>query len=620
MLLLRNKVLPNIKLTNIKPVQQYFIREILLFWTFVALCLKSVIFLGFMCNSNTLQPNLAAGFKNVHYPTYFISFIMVLLSFSFAFKGRKRSWFLFILNTAVTLLLFFDLMYFRAFGAFVSPYLLNQAANLENLSDSIFSMMSPWDCILFIDLLILLPVLIVFKSLNRNSKRNLIVFASVLIISAGYILYVPVKVNVFGKSDNMSRLFEVTWRPDITLLRLSPIGFHFMDAYIYWVDSKKLTLDEDEVKEIDAWFENKKENLPDNKYKALLKGKNLLFIQFESLENFVIGQKINNQEITPNINKLLGNSIYFSNINEQVHLGTSSDSDLMVNTSLYPVRNGSTFFRYPGNTYNSLPKLLMKNGFSTLAIHPDKGAYWNWMSALKSIGFEKCIDASHFKHDESIGLGLSDGSFLRQVKPIVTAQKQPFYIFMVTMTSHSPFSLPLKYQELSLPEHIEDTKLGGYFQSIHYTDKQIGIFLSELEKEGVLDNTAVVICGDHCGVHKFYSSQLSSIKPQESWWADNYNHIPMIVYNKNIRSEKVTTEGGQVDIMPTILYLMGVDEKEYSNTAMGRNLLKTKKEYSVLSNGTFKGPPTSVKEQNEAIKGLEISDKIIRSNYFKEYR
>lgn len=615
MLFLKNRVLP-----NIKPVQQYLTREILFFWTFIAVCLKSIIFLGFISSADILKPNLATGFNNVSYPTYFISFILVLLSFSFAFKGRKRAWFLLLLNTAVTLLLFFDLLYFRSFGAFVSPYLLSQAANLENLSDSIFSMISPWDCILFIDLLILLPVLIIFKSLNKESKRQLITFAAVLIISAGYILYVPVKVNVFGQSDKMSRLFEVAWRPDITLLRLSPIGFHFMDAYVYWVDSKKLTLGKDEIKEIDAWFENKNENLPDNKYKALFKGKSLLFIQFESLENFVIGQKINNQEITPNINKLLDKSVYFDHINEQVHLGTSSDSDLMVNTSVYPVRNGSTFFRYPGNTYNSLPKLLMKNGYSTLAIHPDKGAYWNWMSALKSIGFENCIDASHFKQDESIGLGLSDGSYLKQVKPIISAQKQPFYVFMVTMTSHSPFALPEKLQELSLPKHIEGTKLGGYFQSVHYTDKQIGSFLSALEKEGVLDNTVVVICGDHCGVHKFYSSQISSIKPQKTWWADNYNHIPMIIYNKNLQGEKITTEGGQVDEMPTLLYLMGVNEKEYSNTAMGRNLLKTKKDFSVLANGTFKGPPTSVEEQNEAIKELEIADKIIRSNYFKEYR
>jgi phosphoglycerol transferase MdoB-like AlkP superfamily enzyme len=136
----------------------------------------------------------------------------------------------------------------------------------------------------------------------------------------------------------------------------------------------------------------------------LLKGKNLIFIQLESFENFVIGQKINNQEITPNLNRFLKNSIYFDSIEEQVHLGTSSDSDLLVNASVYPVRSGSTFFRYPDNTYNSLPKLLEKSGYSTLAIHPDKGAYWNWMPALKSMGFQKCIDASYFNMTEFIGL------------------------------------------------------------------------------------------------------------------------------------------------------------------------------------------------------------------------
>lgn len=554
MLFFKKRILPYFKL-----VPTYFVKEMLLFYTFIALSLKSVYFLGFICNWTTYKSNLANGFKGVQHPLYFISFILILLSFSFVFKGRRRAWFLYILNAAVSLLLFFDLLYYRSFCAFVSPYLLSQAANLENLSDSVFSLISKRDIILFIDLVLLLPVFIKFKNFYRENKRHLILFSIIFFVSLGYILYVPVKVNVFGKSNKLANVFEVTWKQDISILRLSPIGFHFFDTYMYLADGKRLALKQNDIKEITAWFESKNENLQDNKYKALLKGNNLLFIQFESLENFVIGQKINNQEITPNINKLLGNSLYFDHIEEQVNLGISSDSDLMANTSVYPLRRGSTFFRYPKDSYNSLPKLLMKKGYSTLAIHPDRGAFWNWMSSLDSIGFEKCIDSKHFVPDEGIGLGISDGSYLRQVKSLITAQKQPFYIFTVTLSSHIPFNLPEKYCELSLPKNIAGTKLGGYFQSIHYTDKHIGLLLSELEKEGILDDTAVVICGDHCGVHKYYSAELSNIKPQEEWWKNNDNHIPMIIYNKNIESEKIQIEGGQVDEMPTMLYLMGVD-------------------------------------------------------------
>ena len=90
--------------------------------------------------------------------------------------------------------------------------------------------------------------------------------------------------------------------------------------------------------DINELFEVKKENLPNNEYFARSKGKNLIYIQVESLENFVIGQKINGKEITPNLNKLVQSSLYFPNTFEQVNEGTSSDADLMVNTSMLPLR------------------------------------------------------------------------------------------------------------------------------------------------------------------------------------------------------------------------------------------------------------------------------------------
>jgi phosphoglycerol transferase MdoB-like AlkP superfamily enzyme len=146
------------------------------------------------------------------------------------------------------------------------------------------------------------------------------------------------------------------------------------------------------------------------------------------------------------------------------------------------------------------------------------------------------------------------------------------------------------------------------------------LFLSGLETAGILDNTVIAMCGDHCGVHKYYSADVNKIKPAESWWADNYNHLHLIIYHKSLQGEKMKVSGGQVDILPTLSYLMGVDEKEYSDTAIGRNLFKTNKDFAVLSDGTYKGSSSDAKERNEAIKGLEIADKIIRSDYFKYYR
>ncbi|MCX7710799.1 MAG: LTA synthase family protein [Clostridia bacterium] len=593
-----------------------FVKDILWHYTFLALLFKSVAFIGFLINEGLARPHMTLAYHAIPSVTIYGSFIVTILAFAFFFKGKGHLWFLATVNGIVSVLLMFDLWYYRGFGTLLNLHLLKQVANLQNMSDSILSMARPVDLIFIFDVLIILVIVFFSKNPYKGMSRSIFMFSLLFVACSGYIAYTHYKVDIVEKGQNQI-LFRICWTPKQTIMNLSPIGYHIYDTYNYWEDNIPLKLSQEETAEIKKWFEDKKENLPDNKYKEMFKGKNLIFLQVESLENFVINQKINGQEITPNLNKLYKNSLYFSNIHEQVYNGTSSDSDLMSNTSVYPVRKGSTFFRYPYNTYNSMPKLMETLGYSTLAIHPDKGAFWNWMEALKSFGFDRLLDSENFVQDEKIGLGLSDGSFLRQVGDEIVKQKQPFYTFMVTLTSHGPFDIEKQYRELKLDEAMDKTKLGGYFQSIHYTDKHIGNLISRLEKDGLMDNTVIVIYGDHCGVHKYYHDELKDITPAEDWWAQKNTEIPLFIYSKQIQGEVIETRGGHVDIMPTVAYLMGVDENVYMDTAMGRNLLKTKKSYAVLADRSFIGDPGNEQYKDEAIKGIDIADKIIRSNYFK---
>ena len=315
------------------------------------------------------------------------------------------------------------------------------------------------------------------------------------------------------------------------------------------------------------------------------------------------------------MNNLIKEGLYFPNIYEQVNEGTSSDADLMINTSMYPLRRGSTFFRYPGAAYNSLPNLLEEEGYDTAAIHPDKGSFWNYASGLRGIGFDTFIDYYSFEIDEEIGLGLSDESYFRQVVPMLKDLKNPFYAFTVTLTSHGPFDLPEEKRALEIDETLDENILGGYFQSINYTDRQIGNFLSQLDKEGLLDNTVIVIEGDHTGVHKYYNSAIETLENPEDWYLDNGHHtVPFIIWSKGMDKGKIfDTIGGQVDIMPTILYLMGIDNEKYINTALGRNLLNTNKSFAVLTDLTVVGENLTEDEKELYKNMVEMSDKMIRS-------
>lgn len=596
----------------------FFIKDGFFFFTVVSLLLKSILFIGLVNNDGKNFSTLHAfhSFSSPPPLSVYVFFIVIFLSFAYLFKDRRHYWALLGINFLISLLLVTDLMYFRGFGNFLNPFLLSQSSNLENLFSSIISMLRPIDFLFVIDLLFLWVIGLRLRNLYARAERSFLLYFLLLAVSISGIYYQHVQLDLKGNGDTM--LFRVAWAPNQTLTNLSPLGYHLYDLYNYYEDTKPYTFTAQESEELKTWFQKKQENLPPNQYAGVFSGENVLVIQVESLENSVINQKVNGQEITPNLNKLLNNSLYFSNYYEQVYNGNSSDADLMTNTSVYPARKGATFFRFPQNTYNSLPKLLQVQGYSTQAIHADKGALWNWLPALQSIGFQKTTDASYFNQDEQIGLGVSDGSYLKQVIPLITEAKQPFYTFMVTLSSHSPFDLEKKFQTLNLEDGFNKTKLGGYFQSIHYTDEQLGIFLNTLEEKGILENTTVVIYGDHTGVHKYYDDEVQAMSNPENWWLDNSKRIPLIVYHKGLTGQEIKTTGGQIDLLPTIAYLMGIPEEKYSHTAFGRNLLNTQKDFAVLANGQYIGKPVTEEQQNQAIQGIALSDLILRSNYFKD--
>lgn len=610
-------------LVNTKRFFSYFktksgnqVRDYLFHYTFLAILLKSILTTVLIVNNSSGKINFLVLFIGL---VVYSTFVLIVMSFALLFKGRKRLWYLVILNLVFSILLIFDIWYYRGFASFLSVHQLGQLVNLDNLGDSIFSMSRQWDFLFIIDALGIFIAFLFFKKPYKKAERNVPYFFVFLIVPILTLLLAYYELDV--KQAGPQRLFYKYWNPPQTITNLSPLGYHFVDAYSFFFEDMNTSLSSKDKKEITQWYKDKQENLPDNKYKSMFKGKNLLILQIESLENFVINQSVEGQEITPNLNRLLKNSLYFSNIYEQVNTGCSSDADLMTNTSVYPIRKGSTFFRYPNNKYNSLPKLMQSMGYTTTAIHSDKGGYWNWAPSLKSIGFQKTMDSKYFVQDDMIGLGLSDASYFRQLVPVIESQKQPFYTFAVTLTSHSPFNLPQRLRTMKLDKGLDSNRLGGYFQSAHYTDEQIGKFLNELDNKHLLDNTVVVIYGDHCGVHKYYQDELNNIKPQENWWLEKNKRVPLIIYQKNAAAEKLTVTGGQIDIMPTIAYLMGIDENSFKNTAMGRILVKTNKDFAVLNDYAYVGTTTDGENKNKALKGIDIADKIVTSDYFsKEYK
>ncbi|WP_283672668.1 LTA synthase family protein [Clostridium perfringens] len=544
-----------------------------------------------------------------------IAIVTLIASFVYLFKGKGRMWAGIVIDILVTILFVADIWYYRVNGTFLSIRHIIEPGIFNPIGKSLFNF-KPIDLLFLLDFVILFLVykFTGLKNVKYKSslKTRLIAFISVFGISAIVIGFGHYYLDIAKKSDKV--LFRIAWAPFQTFSDISPLGYHGYDIYYY--TNKEMTLTDAEKNEIKTWFDENKEDLPDNKYKGMFEGKNLIAIQVESLENFVIGQKVYGQEITPNINKLLKNSLYFDNIKEQNNSGISSDCDLMVNTSMLPVRNGSTFFGYPWTEYNTLQDLLNSKGYNTISTHPEVPGNWNWAEAHKSFKADKIWDASQFDQSEVIGLGMSDESYLKQIGDKLKNEKQPFYTFLVTLTSHGPFEVPEDKQYLNLPQDLNENMLGAYFQSVRYTDEAIGKFINQLKEEGLLENTVIMLYGDHCGVHKFYEDDIKDSPLEGDWWKDNEKEIPFMIYNPSIQGETISKEGGQIDFLPTIAYLLGFNRDAFDSTAMGRVLVNTNRNAIILNDGEIVGNPTP-KEKAHLEKSFNIADMVIQGNYFK---
>ena len=583
---------------------------------FFLMYLKTLVFMNILMTSDASK--LSFKFDNIYlYQFDSLFFILGFISFSFLAGKKLHLWLLILTNLVYSMLIIGDLWYFRGFNDFLSFHLLSELNNLNNLSSSVLSMGRPIDILFVLDIIVFLAL---SSFLNKRYLGLNIVkgtFQRLFGFSVLIIIILHLSLNYLAKDYNGIELFKTQFIPYSTMRNLSPLGYHLYDAFVFIEDNTPYNMSSEEETKIKDWFSFKNENPADNKYKDMFLGKNIMIIQVESLENFVINNSHEDQELTPNLNKLLKNSLYFSNIYEQVNNGNSADSDLMINTSLFPVRRGSTFFRFPNNKYNTLPSMLSNVGYSSRALHSDYGYYWNVEKALSNFGFREFKDIRDFDSSDTFGMGLTDESFLKQVNDMVVKENNPFYYFTVTSTSHSPFKMPKQFKGLKLSEDFDKNYMGGYFQSVNYADQQIGKFIDNLDREGILDNTIIVIYGDHNGVHKYYNDEVSKLGNQEPWW-ENQGRIPLIIYSKGIDGEEIKTIGGQIDLLPTLAYTLGLKKELYESTSIGRNLLNTKKSFALLNNGTIVGRENLRPEDIDYIEqSFEISDKIIRSNYFK---
>ncbi|MFG6114759.1 LTA synthase family protein [Halobacillus sp. MO56] len=555
-----------------------------------------------------------------------VGFSMVLFSAMYLFK-KYWIWYGISAASGISLYTWASYLYMVYFQAPFSTYITLQASNLSGMSESIFNQLAWWQFAFFFDVMLVMGFLVYMRR-QKNSlevHRNFKVLGLITILAVLLVSLKPASMYL----NDMGNLLLKKYTSTSYIGNYGIVGHQVIDFLEFTTSQQELELSAEEIDDIHN-FLSSNENISKREEPLLeagiFEGKNLLLIQFESLQQFVLGAKVNDQEITPNLNKWLGSSISFNHYYPQTAEGNSSDAELLVLNSIYPLKEGSTFFRYPVAEYPSLAKHFSSLGYTTTAFHGDEGSFWNRDLVYPSMGFERYYDITDFQNVKTneIGMGLSDQTFFEQTADTIKNQKEPYFSMLITLTSHTPFHIPEDKKLLDTGE-LKGTQLGNYFESIHYTDRHLGAFLNNLKENGELENTVVAIYGDHNGIFKESKSEVERWRKEEitdESWKLTYTPVPFIMIDTSLSESGVVSDVmGQVDTTPTLLDWFGFSPDTYESYALGHNMNRYVNKDVFLLRGDYGesiviGNDGRISEYEPVhSETLEISERLIKSNF-----
>ena len=289
---------------------------------------------------------------------------------------------------------------------------------------------------------------------------------------------------------------------------------------------------------------------------------NVVLIIMESMSAAKMKRHGSAEELTPFLDSLSNNSIYFENIyTAGKHTFNGIFSTLFSFPALYRQHSMKT-----NNQYNGISTSLLNNGYSTTYFTTHDSQFDNIEGFLRSNNFQNVISQSDYPVSEvKTTLGVPDDFMFRFSIPKINelAEKEnPFFVTFMTTSDHSPFYVPEYFQPKA--KAIES-------QIVQYADWSLQQFIQLASKEAWFNNTIFVFVADHgAAIDAKYDIPL------------NYFHTPLIIYAPEIFMANEVHEkiGSQIDVYPTV---MGLIKQKYVNNTLGIDLLKEERKFTIIN-------------------------------------
>lgn len=321
--------------------------------------------------------------------------------------------------------------------------------------------------------------------------------------------------------------------------------------------------------------------------------KNVIFIIVESYLAATSDLTVDGKEITPFLNRLKRDSTVYYNghVRPNINIGESSDGQFIYMAGLMPLKSEITVNIVKDKTVCGLPAVMKEQGRikASQIVVPTSPTFWEQDKMNGLFGFDTmyskfdCDKALHGNED------LNDEQIFTLAARADGKVEQPFFSLILTMSMHNPYTKCVEHG-FQLADETLTAEYRNYLTDCHYTDQQLERYFGELKRQGLYDNSVIVITADH-DAHPVH------LNMEEGQVSDE---LPLYIVHGGIDKDSVWTGPcNQLDVYTTLLDMFGITTPW---RGLGHSLLNA--HYT-----------NSVSEKTQT-----LSEWIVRSNYFSRYR
>ena len=286
---------------------------------------------------------------------------------------------------------------------------------------------------------------------------------------------------------------------------------------------------------------------------------NVVIVIMESWSGRLTGCLGYPRDLTPRFDSLASHGILFTDFYAN---GVRSNYGLGAILCSFPSLPGrSIMTRYnAAHPFRAISEILKERGYQNIFAYGGDIVFDNMQGFLTTKGYEVMLDDAYFgKENVFAKWGIPDHVVFDRLATMIDTLPRPFNLTVFTLSLHEPFDLP----DSTVQRYKDNSDTSRLYNVQLYADKAIGDFVAQFESHSAFDSTVFVFVSDHCkrGGDRFLLDPLGF-------------QIPMLIYAPKLIGDSsliVRNEGGQIDIIPTLVGVLGSD---YEHESWGRNLLE----------------------------------------------